>query len=347
MKNINPFGLFDEHFLLEKLSKLGDPLEKLNIIIDWTIFEMPIDKALENKTKDPSKGGRPPFNRTMLFKGLIIQSTYHLSDEQLEYQILDRASFKRFLGLKSSDKVPDSRTFWAFREQLIKSGIIQKLYKIFNESLDSMGVFANEGRIIDASFVEAPRQRNNRDDNKHIKKTGKAPDKWKEKPRKLSQKDVDARWAKKNNTIHYGYKNHIIIDSKTKLITDFVVTDASVHDSQVIDKLLSKKDSGQEVYADSAYTGKEQEKIYKQKKVIPRINEKGYKNKPLTDLQKANNKEKSKVRARVEHIFGFIENSMNGSFVKTIGILRANAKIGLMNLTYNMSRYSQLKVKTT
>ena len=346
MKNINPFGLFDEHFLLEKLSKLGDPLQKLNNIIDWKIFEIPINEALANKTKDPSKGGRTPFNRLMLFKGLIIQSTYRLSDDQLEYQILDRASFKRFLGLKSSDKVPDSRTFWAFREQLIKSGIIQKLYKIFNESLDSMGVFANEGRIIDASFVEAPRQRNNRDDNKHIKKTGKAPKDWKEKPRKLAQKDVDARWAKKNNTNYYGYKNHIIVDSKTKLITDFVVTDASVHDSQVVDRLLSEKDSGQEVYADSAYTGEKQEKIYRQKKVIPRINEKGYKNKPLTDLQKANNKVKSKTRARVEHIFGFIENSMNGSFVKTIGILRANAKIGLMNLTYNMSRYVQLKIKT-
>ena len=345
MKNINPFGLFDEQFLLEKLSKLGDPLQKLNNIIDWEIFKIPINEALANKTKDPSKGGRTPFNKSMLFKGLIIQSTYRLSDDQLEYQILDRASFKRFLGLKSSDKVPDSRTFWAFREQLIKSGIIEKLYKIFNESLDSMGIFANEGRIIDASFVEAPRQRNNRDDNKYIRKTGKAPKNWEEKPRKLAQKDVDARWTKKNNTNHYGYKNHIIIDSKTKLITDFVVTDASVHDSQVIDRLLSEKDSGQEVYADSAYTGEKQEKIYKQKKVIPRINEKAYKNKPLTDLQKANNKEKSKTRVRVEHIFGFIENSMNGSFVKTIGILRANAKIGLINLTYNMSRYAQLKAR--
>ena len=240
MHNINQYGLFDEHFLLEKLSKLGDPLQKLNNFIDWGIFKNTIDTSLSNRTKVPSKGGRPPFDKLMLFKGLVIQSLYNLSDEQLEYQIVDRSSFKRFLGLKNSDKVPDSRTFWAFREQLIKKKVILSLYNIFNKALDSMGVIANSGKIIDASFVEVPRQRNNRDDNKHIKETGEAPTKWKSKPRKLSQKDIDARWTKKNNTTFYGYKNHIIIDSKTKLITNFVVTDASVHDSQVINRCWTR-----------------------------------------------------------------------------------------------------------
>jgi IS5 family transposase len=95
-----------------------------------------------------------------LFKALIIQSLYNLSDDQLEYQIVDRASFKRFLGLKKSDKVPDSKTFWLFREQLIEKGVILGLFKIFNETLDAAGVLSNQGKIVDASFVEAPRQRN-------------------------------------------------------------------------------------------------------------------------------------------------------------------------------------------
>ena len=270
-----------------------------------------------------------------------------MSDDQLEHQIVDRSSFKRFLGLKKSDKVPDSKTFWFFREQLIEKDVIMALFKTFNEILDSAGVFANEGKMVDASFVEAPRQRNTREENKHIKQTGTAPEQWKETPNKLCQKDVDARWTKKNSVTFFGYKNHIKADTKTKLIEEFIVTDASVHDSQAIEGLLTEKDKGQPLYADSAYIGEEQEKVYKNKEVINRVHEKGYRNKPLTESQKADNKEKSSVRVRVEHVFGFVENSMNGSIVRTIGIVRAKAKIGMMNLTYNISRCVQLKINVS
>lgn len=344
MKNINPIGLFDDQFLMEKLSKLGDPLEKLNKYIHWNIFEPTINEAFKDEDKDLSKGGRPPFNKLVLFKALLVQSLYNLSDDQLEYQIVDRASFKRFLGLKKSDKVPDSKTFWAFREQLIDKDVILGLFNIFNETLDAAGIFANEGKMVDASFVEAPRQRNTREENKHIKETGTAPDDWKEKPHKLCQKDIDARWTKKNNATFYGYKNHVKSDTKTKLIDKYIVTDASVHDSQAIEGLLTEKDQGQELYADSAYTGEEQEKVYEQKRVINKVIEKGYRNKPLTEKQIADNREKSRTRVRVEHIFGFVENSMKGSIVRTIGLARAKAKIGMMNLTYNICRCSQLKI---
>ncbi|MDP2889084.1 MAG: IS5 family transposase, partial [Bacteroidota bacterium] len=206
---------------------------------------------------------------------------------------------------------------------------------------------ANEGKMVDASFVEAPRQRNTREENKHIKQTGTAPELWKETPHKLCQKDVDARWTKKNNVTFFGYKNHIKADTKTKLIEEFIVTDASVHDSQPIEGLLNENDKGQPLYADSAYTGEKQENIYKNKKVLNMVHEKGYKGKPLTDEQKTDNREKSRVRVRVEHVFGFVENRMNGSIVRTIGIARAKAKIGMMNLTYNISRCVQLKINVS
>jgi transposase, IS5 family len=344
MKNINPLGLFDDHFLMEKLSKLGDPLQKLNEYIDWNIFKAPLETAFLNEKIDKSKGGRPAFDKLIMFKGLLIQSLYNLSDDQLEYQIIDRVSFKRFLGLKKSDKVPDSKTFWLFREQLIEKDVIVGLFKTFNETLDAAGVFANEGKMVDASFVEAPRQRNTREENKHIKETGTAPQEWKSNLHKLAQKDINARWTKKNNTVYFGYKNHVKADTKTKLIEQYTVTDASVHDSQVIEQLLTENDQGQPLYADSAYTGEDQEKVYKKKKVINKINEKGYRNKPLTEEQKASNKDKSRIRARVEHLFGFVENSMHGSIVRTIGFARAKAKIGMMNLTYNIFRCTQLKI---
>ena len=344
MKNINPLRLFDDHFLLETLSKLGDPLQKLSKYIAWSIFEAPLDQTFRDDTKDLLKGGRPPFSKLLLFKALIIQSLYNLSDDQLEFQIVDRASFKRFLGLKKSDKVPDSKTFWLFGEQLIEKGVILGLFKIFNETLDAAGVLSNQGKMVDASFVEAPRQRNTREENKHIKETGTVPEEWKVKPHKLAQKNIDARWTKKNNNTFYGYKNHVKADTKTKLIEGFIVTDVSVHDSQAMEQLLTEKDDGQPLCADSAYTGEDQETVYKKKKVINKIIEKGYLNKPLTEEQIANNKEKSRTRVRVEHVFGFVENSMHGSIVRTIGIVRATAKIGMMNLTYNICRCTQLKI---
>lgn len=142
---------------------------------------------------------------------------------------------------------------------------------------------------------------------------------------------------------YYGYKNHAKCDEKSKLITGYEVTDASVHDSQPTCGLLNGQDEGQDLYADSAYVGEGlHQELTGQKKVTPKIIEKGYKNKPLTDEQKANNKVKSKVRVRVEHIFGFVENSMNGSFIRNIGLVRAKAVIGLLNLTYNLFRKIQI-----
>lgn len=194
MKNINPLGLFDDHFLTEKLRKLGNPLYKLDKYIDWKIFEEVVNQPFDKVWKDAKKGGRPSYNKLMLFKVLVIQALYNLSDEQLEYQILDRSSFKEFLGLKKSDRVPDSRTFWHFREQLIAFGSIESLFRSFNNQLDKSWVFANEGKMVDASFVEVPKQRNTREENIEIKE-GKVPSAWKKN--KLAQKDTDARWTKK------------------------------------------------------------------------------------------------------------------------------------------------------
>lgn len=137
-------------------------------------------------------------------------------------------------------------------------------------------------------------------------------------------------------------KNHTKVDTKSKFIDKYTVTDASVHDSQALDDLLEEKDKEQELHADSAYTGEEQEKIMDKYELINKVHEKGYRNKPLTEEQKASNKEKSKTRARVEHVFGFMEQSMNGLKVNSVGIKRATGMIGLINLTYNLFRYEQV-----
>lgn len=339
-KRHRDYGFFDQDIRLTKLSQLGDPLEKLNEGVDFEMFRIILETGLEKIAK--GKGGRRPFDYVMMFKILLLQRYYNLSDDQVEYQINDRMSFMRFLNLSIADVIPDSKTVWNFRQQIVDLELVDEIFSLFIKELEKLGLIVNEGKIIDASFIEVPKQRNTKAENNQIKK-GETPKSFDENPNKKEQKDTDARWTQKNNVNHFGYKNHIKIDAKSKIITKYEVTSANVHDSQVIEKLLDNTDKGENFYADSAYTGEKQNQIIAKKEMINCVHNKGYRANPLTDKQKLNNTEKSRIRARVEHIFGFMENSMNRMYLQFIGFKRINAAIGLMNLTYNMFRKIQLQ----
>jgi len=221
-----------------------------------------------------------------------------------------------FLDLTIADDIPDSKTIWHFSERLTDLELTKELFDLFTRELNKLNLIVN--------------------------KEGKGDGLWEDKPNKKAQKDVDARWTKKNNQNYYGYKNHAKIDGKSKLIETYKVTQASTHDSQTLDDLLEESDNRQDLHADSAYTGEAQEETVSKYKMNNKIHEKGTRNHPLTAQQKASNKEKSKTRVRVEHVFGFMENSMGSMFYRKIGLKRAETVIGLMNLTYNMFRKIQL-----
>ena len=333
-------GFFNEEIRFEKLSKLGDTLEKLNII-DWEIFRQVLNVAFKKERKGP--GGRPPYDYLLLFKVLILQRLFNLSDDQTEYQIHDRMSFMRFLGLSLGDKVPDAKTIWLFRDTLTQAKAIGELFRLFNRQLESQGIITHAGTIVDATFVDAPRQRNTREENKTIKED-KIPEEWTENTpkaaHKLAQKDTDARWTVKGGEKHYWYNNHTKVDADSKIITDYSVTNAAVHDSNKFVDFIDETDKV--VYADSAYAGREiAEKL--PDNVINSIHEKGYRNRPLTDEQKKSNRNKSKVRARIEHVYGFMTGSMKGITVRNIGLQRAGFNIGMTNLVYNLCRYTILQ----
>ena len=331
-------GFFDENDRLKELSVLGDPLEKLNKYIQWENFRGILKRTLEKEAKGP--GGRPPYDYVMMFKILILQKMYNMADDKTEYQIKDRLSFQRFLGLQLCDTVPDAKTIWHFREELNNAKILDTVFYRFVEQLEQKGIITHSGSIVDATFVDVPRQRNTKNENKEIKE-GKMPKEWekKEKRNKKAQKDVNARWAAKNKERHYGYKNHVNVDKKSKIVTKYRVTSAEVHDSKELKNLINKK-KDKRLYGDSAYTGEEVQKCIP-KKTLNRIHEKGYRNRPLTKTQKRNNAAKSKIRARVEHVFGAMHH-YGGLFIRTIGIKRAEIQIGLLNLTYNLKRYVYL-----
>jgi transposase, IS5 family len=331
-------GLFDEINRLEELTKLGDPLVILAEKIKWETFR-PILKQIRVENPDNIKNaGRKPFDEVMMFRVIILQSLYGLSDDQMEFQLKDRRSFERFVsGEEAIYQMPDAKTIWLYKERFKEHGIARKVFRKFNHQLDKANLMAKSGQIIDASFVEVPRQRNSRDDNKHIKEEGTHPEQWREN--KKRQKDVDARWTEKNKQNHFGYKNHVSVDKKRKFIIDYGVTSAEVHDSQPMFDILGKaRRDGEPVWGDSAYRSEEIERKLLKRGFVSRIHEKGYRNKPLTEKQKARNTIKSKTRARVEHVFARIH-WYKGSFLRCIGIERIAETVGMINVAYNMNRY--------
>lgn len=330
-------GFFDWHNRFEKLDRTGDPLLKLNIAVNWKLFRAELE-ALRDKQRK-SNAGAKPYDTVMMFKILIIESLYNLSDEAVEYQILDRMSFMRFLGLHAGDPVPDAKTIWLFREHLRQAGRLEKLFGQFENFLAANGYAAKRGQIIDASIVLAPKQRNSREENSTIKQ-GATPEDWQEK--KKRQKDVDARWTKKNGKTYYGYKNHVAVDVKHKLIRGYEVTDASVHDSQVFEQLLDANNTSRDVYADSAYRSEESIQRLKELRFREHVQRKGCKNRKLTKREQQGNRSRAKIRSRIEHVFG-VQTMVAGNLIlRGIGIIRARIKIGLRNLAYNINRYSLL-----
>jgi transposase, IS5 family len=340
MEYIQP-GFFDLQNRYEALSSEGDPLEKLDKVINWKLFLPLINRAFDRQRK--SEAGRKPYNRILMFKLLILQSLYNLSDHNVCFQAQDRLSFMRFLRIGLSEKVPDEKTLWSFREVLTQGKVIEKLFVKFDQYLADHGLAASCGSMVDATIVEVPKQRNNRADNETIKK-GEIPKSFEKNENRQQQKDVDARWMKKNGETYYGYKNHVNSDVKHKLIRSYKVTSAEVHDSNCLIGLLEKeRENGNDkkIWADSAYYSQAMEKQLKEMGYASRINQRNYDHPVGSDRDRENHR-RSKIRKRVEHIFGFMVNSMAGKMIRGIGILRAETKIGLKNLTYNLCRYEQI-----
>ena len=344
-------GFFDVDDRLKRLSDLGDQLEAFRVAVDFETFRPELNAALSYS--DGSQGGRPPFDPVMMFKILVIQAANNLSDERAEFLINDRLSFMRFLGLSWSDRVPDARTIWLFREKLTKAGAINALFERFDATLRASGYIAMSGQIIDASLIAAPRQRNTNDEKKAIKE-GRIPDEWKEKPAKLRHKDRDARWTVKftkakpredgsSPTVDlaipvFGYQNHISIDRGFGFIRQWSATDAAAYEGRLLRAgLLDKTNTASGVWADTAYRSAANEEFMDKTGFISHVHRKKPKGRAMPEAIRRANAATSKIRSRIEHVFAEQKDRMD-LFIRTIGIARATMKVGLANLVYNIKR---------
>lgn len=345
-------GFWDVDERYARLSEAGDPLEKLNTVVPWEMFRKPLSKAL--KRSDGSKGGRPPYDPVLMFKILVLQALYSLSDDQAEFQIMDRRTFGRFLGLlDAGDRVPDAKTIWLFREHLVQAGAVENLFVRFDRHLSKAGYLAMGGQIVDATVVAAPKQRNT-DDEKADIKAGKIPDAWKGKPAKLRQKDRDARWTVKFSKAKvddegkehkrdiavpiFGYKNHAAIDQRHGFIRGWTVTNAAAYDGAQLRNVVKRPNTGSTVWADTAYRSKKNETWLDRNGFVSDIHHKKPKGRPMSEATARANGRRSKIRSRIEHVFAHQKARM-GLVVRTIGIARATMKIGMANLTYNITRF--------
>ncbi len=343
-------GFFDGEERLRALSAAGDPLERLAAVVDFEVFRADLEATLARS--DRAKGGRPPYDPVLMFKVLVLQTLYTLSDDQTEYQLKDRWSFMRFVGLALHDPVPDAKTIWLFREQLARAGAVERLFARFDAILRAKGWLAMGGQIVDATVIEARRPRLSWAEKQTIKGGG-VPAAW--TPARRAQIDRDGRWTIKRGGKRqappgaghqrrpeiavpmFGYKNHVGIDREHGLLRRYVVTHAAAYDGGQLGAVLDRDNTASDVWADTAYRSAANLDLLERRGLKPQFQRKKPRGRKMPTHIARGNATRARVRSRVEHVFA-VQKCRLGLIVRTIGMARARAKIGLANLAYNFTR---------
>jgi transposase, IS5 family len=352
----------------EKLTKLGDSLIGLSALVDFQALAALIDaktreqveakaqaKQLETasqsgvsesnsapKTKSRS-GGRPPYATELMVRIVILQQFFGLSDDQVEFQINDRTSFQRFLGLERSSQIPDSKTLWLFRERIKTLGLATDLFAEAKRQIGAKGYIARGGQVIDATLIRAPVQQFTTEEAAQIKR-GEVPKDWSKAKR--AQKDLEATWTKKHGKSYFGYKVSVSVDVSNKLIQTDVVSTASEHDSRHFEAALDETNTSRLVLADKGYENGEREARLTQAGWRLDIQRKAKKGRPISACQKRRNTRISTTRARGEHVFATLK-QMSGGVIRTIGLARAKVQLTLGAMAYNFKRAMYLVRRDT
>jgi IS5 family transposase len=350
-------GFFDRDERYASLSAAGDPLERLAAVVDFGLFRGELEGALDRS--DRARGGRPPYDAVLMFKVLVLQAFYTLSDDQTEYQIRDRLSFMRFLGLALEDRVPDAKTIWLFREQLTRAGVVERLFHRFDALLRDAGYLAMGGQIVDATVIQARRPRLSQDEKATVK-SGGVPEGWSKAKR--AQMDTDGRWTLKRGRKRsprpgepraselvipvFGYKNHLGIDRRHGFIRSFTVTDAAAHDGRQLGQLLDPDNTASSVWADTAYRSAENPALLARRGLVPQFQRPKPRGRSMPPHIVRGNVSRARVRVAVEHVFA-AQKCRFGLVIRSVGLARASARLGLANLVTNMRRLAWFETRPT
>lgn len=272
-------------------------LQEIDAYVDWGIYR----KALESSYTQ-SQYGPPRYNVLLLFKMVLLQQWYDLSDPEVEEYVSDRLSFKRFLGLSVMDDVPDETTICLFRKHLIESGLYDWLFEKMQVELRNRHLLVKKGAMLDATFIEAPR------------------------------KDPDARDGHKG----HGYSVHTHVDVESKLVRELEVTSADVHDSQPDEDLLFGDERS--VWADKAYFNDQKKREMREQGIYCGVLDKAKRNHPLSCKQKKRNIQKSRVRSGVEHPYAQMKHHQNYRRTRYRSLEKNRYHATLQVMAYNFRR---------
>ncbi len=304
-------GFFDIANRYAGLDAKNDPLARIDAVVPWENFRARLEAIWRKPAEErKSPAGRKPWDAVAMFKAIVLCELYNLSDDQVEYQLRDRLSFMRFVGFGLEDKVPDAKTVWLYREQLARAGMVEALFET------STAIWRSR-----ATWRWAARSSTRRSYRSPSSATAVTTTRGSRMARRRRAGRTSRPSGRRRTRTHGGpwqeplRLNHVNVDRRHKLVRRYQVTDAAVHDSQVVEDILDPDNTASDVWADSAYRSAEIEAKLKEKGLNSRIHRKGHRDKPLSEREKRGNKARSKVRARVEHVFGAQSNDMGGTLV--------------------------------
>jgi IS5 family transposase len=302
--------------LLPKSATSHGQLDRLAELVKWYRFE----KVLGHM-RDEGSPGRPGYPVLVLFRALLLQSLYGLSDRELEEALKDRLSFRRFAGLSLEDEIPDHTVLNRFRNRLVEEGLLEKLFAELDRQLEKAGVILKRGTMLDATLIEAV----------------SAPPK-KEEP----SNDPDARFAKRQGKSGstFGYKAHMGVDEGSGLIRSVITTPANINDTTPADDLI--RGDERSVWADAAYDTHARRARLKAEGKRPRIARRPNKYHPLPPRLKRYNRLIARRRAAVETTFATLKCRMRLNVIRYVGLTKAKAQVLMGAIAFNMRRWAAI-----
>ncbi len=295
----------------------GHFLKKIDDQINWRPFEK-LMEPLYHPTL-----GRPSHPPLMMFKALLLQQWYVLSDPGLEEAICDRLSFQRFLGLSLIDPVPDETRICRFRNMLAQAGLGERLFGLLAEQLEAQGLIVRRGSLIDATLVKAQ---------PHAPRKGEA------------SPDPGADWTRRGQDGHFGYKVHLTVDQGSGLLRRLALTAASVSESRLFEEMVIGDEAA--VFADGAYAKDARKAALRSRGVYCGIINRAWRYRAVTDRQKKRNKFFSRVRRAVERVIGTLKCRYGLERCRYIGGVRNRCHHWLVGICYNLKKMLVLQGAT-
>ena len=338
-RKLGTFGLAD--FFSQRRRKKPVALDGINSMVNWARIEKLLRKKL-GRSEEPASGASC-YPALLMFKVLLLQAMYNLSDEATEEALTDRASFARFVGISLDDDAPDHTTICRFRNLLIQKSLLQKLLDEFNKQLERQGKLIRKGVALDASVIESASRPSKRVDIEKIAKDREEKEGCESTEYKVTttySHDTDAAWLKKGKKSHYGYKIHAAVDTKDGFVLTAHATPANVSDTGQFERLVAEANLPEKtrVFADKGYTSKRNSQVLKKRKMKDGIMARAFRNSPLVPRDKRRNRQISNKRYIVERAFGTLKEVHGVARASYLGVLKVQAEFLLSAIAYNLKK---------